>query len=102
MRLSKISSRTPVSCMKLSLLHRISCVSGRKTIIANGAESIEALSAVVMSSVTSSMYWRMPSRRFCAVWRKYHQRNAIAAASQIASGMLTRTVTAAKRKPTRK
>ena len=86
--------------MKLSLLHRISCVSGRKTIIANGAESIEALSAVVMSSVTSSMYWRM--RRFCAVWRKYHQRNAIAAASQIASGMLTRTVTAAKRKPTRK
>ena len=77
-------------------------MSGRKTIIANGAESIEALSAVVMSSVTSSMYRRIPSRRFCAVWRKYHRRNAIAAASQMASGTLTRSVTAANKKPTTK
>ena len=55
MRFSKTSSLTPVSERKLALLHSSSRVSGRNAIIAMGAESMDALSAVVISSVTSSM-----------------------------------------------
>ena len=53
-RLSNRFSLMPVSWRKLSLLHSTSCVSGRKTIMAKGAESMEDLPALATSSVISS------------------------------------------------